>query len=305
MTNYDTALETQHDIRILVADDYEINQELALLILQNAGYQVEVVENGLRAVETYQNDHFDLILMDIRMPLMDGYEATKRIRIWESGLRPGEGIGAHATDGKQNSIGNNSNSISKIRMPHAKIKQVPIIAMTGDAAESVYDTCLKIGMNDCVGKPLQRDQLLSVVKEWSVTGSKMPQNYTEIANACLTPQTFSDNQPPLDLDKAIKDFLGKRNILFGALETFIDSVKQRIVTIRHACSVNDHETIAAAAHGIKGGAANLTANQLADLASQLEEAAGRPMPEQVGDLVDRIEEQFRQLEQYFHQNCIL
>jgi CheY-like chemotaxis protein len=99
--------------------------------------------------------------------------------------------------------------------------------------------------------------------------------------------------------------LGKKGILFGALETFIDSVRDKIATIRQACCVKDYEGIAAAAHGIKGGAANLTANRLADLASDLEEAANRHVPERVGGLVDGIEEEFHQLEQYCRQNDIL
>jgi len=317
MTKHDTAPNTQQDIRILVADDYEINLKLALQILQNAGFHVEVVENGQQAVEAYQKNHFDLILMDIRMPLMDGYEATKRIRNWEGGLRPlravgsiyepeaGEAIGTYAPEGMRNKIGNNPDSISEIHFPHSEFKQVPIIAMTGDAADSVLDTCRKKGMNDCIGKPLQRNRLLSVVQEWTIAGSKIAHNEPKLTKSGLAPKTASDNQPPLDLEKAIDDFLGKKDILFGALEAFINSVRDRIIAIRQACSVKDHKAVAAAAHGIKGGAANLTANRLADLASELEEAAGSQMPEQVGDLVDKIEEQFQQLEQFSHQNCIL
>lgn len=317
MTNHDTAPDTHQGVRILVADDYEINQKLAHLILQSADYYVDIVENGQQAVEAYQHNHFDLILMDIQMPLMNGYEAAKRIRNWEGGLQPlravdsiyepeaGEAIGACAPEGGRNRIGNNSDPVSKIRTPSSAFKQVPIIAMTGDAVESVLETCRKKGMNDCIGKPLQKDQLLSVVQEWTIAGSNIRHNDSGISPSGRSHQTSSDTQPPLDLEKAINEFLGKKDILFGALEAFINSVRDRIATIRQACAVKDHEAIAAAAHGIKGGAANLTANRLADLASELEEAASTAIPEKVSGMVDEIEEQFLQLEKFSHQNCIL
>ena len=291
MTKHDATPGISQKIRILVADDYEINQKLALLILKNAGYQAEIVENGQQAMEIYQKSHFDLILMDIQMPLMDGYEATKRIRNWE--------------DERRNGTGKNSESISDTHLPDTALKQIPIIAMTGDATENAIKTCRKKGMNDCIGKPLQRDQLLSAVQRWSIAGSNAPHNKSEMTTSGHSYRNPQDDQPPLDLKKAVDKFLGKKDILYGALEALINSVRDRIITIRQACSVRDHEAIAAAAHGIKGGAANLTADRLADLASKLEEVADRQVPEQAIGLVDKIEEQLQQLEHYFNQNCIL
>ena len=183
MSRDDTARDTRQNIRILVADDYDINQKLAHFILQNAGYQVEIVENGLQAVETYQNNPFDLILMDIRMPLMDGYEATKRIRHWEGQ--------------KQNNIGGGPDSFFETSRTQASFKQVPIIAMTGDDAECVRATCRKKGMNDCIGKPLKKDRLLSVVQNWTIAGSNIRHNNIEIASHALSPQTASDHHPPV------------------------------------------------------------------------------------------------------------
>ena len=163
MTKHDTTPDPLQGNRILVVDDIEVNQHLALLILEDAGYQVDIVKNGQQAVETYQQNHFDLILMDIQMPLMDGYEATEKIRNLESE--------------RLNKIGNNSDSISKIHVPHSAFKQVPIIAMTGDVAESTLDNCRKKGMNGCIAKPLQRDRLLAAVTDDEFcTGIRQPDN---------------------------------------------------------------------------------------------------------------------------------
>ena len=122
------APETHVGGRILLAEDNEINALLATTILEEAGYTVEAVINGREAVDAARRGGFDLILMDVQMPVMDGLQATRQIRA----------MGGHA-------------------------QTVPIVALTANAMRSDQDICLEAGMNDFVSKPLDPDGFLNTV----------------------------------------------------------------------------------------------------------------------------------------------
>ena len=117
--------------RILLAEDNEINALLATTILEEAGFSVEAVVNGAEAVEAAGRGGFDLILMDVQMPVMDGLQATREIRA--------------------------------LRGPAAS---VPIVALTANAMRSDQDACLGAGMNDFVSKPLDPDDFLGAVRRF-------------------------------------------------------------------------------------------------------------------------------------------
>ncbi|MBW2707255.1 MAG: response regulator [Deltaproteobacteria bacterium] len=247
MTNPDPAKSTQKQLRILVAEDNEINQKLIQRILQTAGYEVDMVDNGREAVEFASRNHYDFILMDLQMPLMDGYEATK---------------------------------------------------LTGSNPGAKMEKCLGLGMNDCIGKPLSRDQLLSLIKRWTTTES--------VGSACGKAQKkvgepIAENtsaRQPIDLDRALNEFLGEKKVLNGILKEFTIKVRSQIRSIRQAFLSLDFTEIAKEAHSIKGGAANLTANKVAGMASALEKAAGLQQVDLVKNLAGELEDQFQLLENY-------
>jgi two-component system sensor histidine kinase/response regulator len=116
--------------RILLVEDSKANQMLAARIIEKAGYEFELASNGVEAVAQFTKKTFDLILMDIEMPEMDGFQATTEIRRIE-------------TD-----------------------KQTPIIALTAHAIQGYHERCLAFGMNDYLTKPLRREQLLSVIERY-------------------------------------------------------------------------------------------------------------------------------------------
>ncbi|WP_196140115.1 response regulator [Aliikangiella sp. G2MR2-5] len=117
--------------KILVAEDDFANQRVATLFLKKLGYQVDIAENGQTAVSLASENTYALILMDCQMPVMDGFEATRKIRV-EQGPN----------------------------------QQVPIIALTANVVCGINGECEKAGMNDILNKPVQLEQMKSMLERW-------------------------------------------------------------------------------------------------------------------------------------------
>ena len=125
--------------------------------MPGAGSFVDLADNGKIAVDAFNKKHYDLILMDIQMPMMDGYEATRRIRECEKERK------AQSSRLKETE----SVELSAHSMQHpADARRAPIIAMTAHAAKSDRERCLQVGMNDYITKPFRRKELLNIVIKW-------------------------------------------------------------------------------------------------------------------------------------------
>ncbi|HNX19260.1 MAG TPA: response regulator, partial [Acidobacteriota bacterium] len=127
-------------LRVLLAEDHPVNQKLVVRLLEKVGHSVAVAANGRLAVEAWEREPFDVILMDVQMPEMDGFEATLRIRAAE-----------HGTD-----------------------RHIPIIAMTAHAMKRDRDGCLAVGMDGYVAKPVQAVELFELIDAIVVRGETMP-----------------------------------------------------------------------------------------------------------------------------------
>src|SRR5210317_979761 len=139
------ALENIQGARVLLVEDNEINQQVAKEILEGAGLNVSLANNGQEAVNAVKENNYDAVLMDVQMPVMDGYTATKTTRKWEGGMR---------NKGKA---------------------QIPIIAMTAHAMAGDEDKSLQAGMNGHVTKPIDPDQLFAALQKWIKPSEKRVQ----------------------------------------------------------------------------------------------------------------------------------
>jgi signal transduction histidine kinase/DNA-binding response OmpR family regulator len=303
VTRHTIAEEHRKELCILLVEDYPTNQHVAMEHLSGAGYQVDLAEDGQQAVEAHRQKDYDLILMDIQMPLMDGYAATKEIRNHEATTR-------------QQRAENNTQS-SKVSGVDVLVGsgRVPVIAMTAHALEDCRKRCLEAEMDDFITKPLRRKELLVMVDKWMMrrresmaepgfeettgnvpeTGAPVNTNEFEQDQAI---EKVIDVEAPINFEKAVEEFMGKKAVLMRVLKGFLDNVNNQIRTIRQAISEGNAEVLGKEAHSIKGGAANLTANELSRSALELEKIGKSGSLEGGVEALKKFENDFFNLQAY-------
>ncbi|MCI0485999.1 MAG: PAS domain S-box protein [Blastocatellia bacterium] len=211
---------------VLLAEDNKVNQMLAVRLLEKEGHRVVVAANGREAVTAFERDDFDLILMDVQMPEMNGYEATAAIRETE------KATGGH----------------------------IPIIAMTAHAMKGDRERCLEAGMDGYVSKPIKPGELFEAIEESFSIGSAQ-------ANSL---QSVSPVEEVFDRQEALSRVDGDMDLLLELMELFFEGCPSQLSTMREAIARSDGETIAEAAHSLKGAAGNLGANAAYEAAKKLE-----------------------------------
>ncbi len=140
--------------RILVVDDHNVNQQLAVMMIERLGYKVDIAANGKEAVEACTTKPYALVFMDCQMPVMDGYDATKKIREAESKKREGLDVRGEPEGA------NPTNAI-----PHTS-DYVPIVAMTANIEPENRGKCLQAGMDDYLAKPVRPEGFSEIFAKW-------------------------------------------------------------------------------------------------------------------------------------------
>jgi light-regulated signal transduction histidine kinase (bacteriophytochrome)/DNA-binding NarL/FixJ family response regulator len=243
--------------RILVAEDNSTNREVALGMLRQFGLRADAVANGAEAISTLESIPYDLVLIDMRMPVMDGIEAARQIR------NPRSAVLNH---------------------------DIPIIALTANAMESDRDSCLAAGMNDFVPKPILKAVLRAALNRWLPTGDAAIPTATRQVVPSIT-----GKEETLIFDRAgvLRRLEGDNGLAQIVFSAFFEDMPGQIEALKYLVKSGDASGAARQAHSIRGAAANAGGERLRALASEMEKAADAGDLLFIAIRMDELELQFR------------
>jgi signal transduction histidine kinase/DNA-binding response OmpR family regulator/CHASE3 domain sensor protein len=221
--------------RVLLVEDNDLNQEVAMELLRDVGFVVDLAENGEIALHKIKEAAYDLVLMDMQMPVMDGITATQEIR----------------------------------KLP--RFANLPIVAMTANAMAGDRQRCLDAGMNDHVAKPVETEDLWQALLRWIKPRNTLS-NTVFPAPAILDFSEIPADIAGLDIETGLRRVLGKKPLYLSMLRKFVAGQKNAVAAIRAAFESGDLETAERLAHTTKGVAGNVGAALVQELASELEQA---------------------------------
>ncbi|GMV04713.1 MAG: hypothetical protein AMXMBFR53_09930 [Gemmatimonadota bacterium] len=239
----DTILRVAGKARILLAEDNPVNQQVAVALLKRRGHEVIAVTDGKQAVEAAQRDRFDLVLMDIQMPEMDGLEATRRIRRF------------------------------------ADAETLPVVALTAHAFAEERERSRVAGMNDFLAKPFRPEDLYDLVDRWARVRGPEEDDQAGAEPAAQdetgegdTMQGGRQEGPPVDLEgfRAVMREAGVEDVVDTTLEIYIGDAPGIFASIAAAVEAGDAETVRKAAHSLKSASGNIRANRLYEMLQAME-----------------------------------
>ncbi len=217
--------------RILLVEDNIVNQNVAIKILSKAGFKADVTANGLEAVELLRKSAYEVVFMDCQMPVIDGYETTRRIRQLQG-----------------------------------KAGKTTIVAMTANAMQGDRQKCLDAGMDDYISKPITPKSLFDVLNKW--LNSKFMETKTNTEKPVKGREI--DNKTIFDKDEAVKRMGNDIDFLIELTDQFFKVCPKFVNNIKTSIEQGDSAALAASAHTLKGTVAEFSAKSSFELALKLE-----------------------------------
>ena len=256
------ALEAIAGARILVVEDNPVNQEVMLELLRQAHFTADLAENGRIALTMLETYDYDLVLMDMQMPVMGGVEATREF----------------------------------MRLPGPN--KPPIVAMTANAMLSDRDACLDAGMCDFLTKPIEPDLLWQALVKW--IPPRPPHFHVATTSSPALPvaagAAFDPGVPGIDAASALRRMMGNQGLYINALRLFCSQQEGVADAVRRALDTGDMEGARRLVHTLKGGAGTIGAAELVAQAAALEaEIAAHQSRHRLDPAIDTLESNLRQL----------
>jgi PAS domain S-box-containing protein len=258
-------------LTILVAEDNPVNQKLAVRLLEKLGHSVHLVENGQEAVDAVKDRRFDVLLLDVQMPVMGGLAACAAIREWER---------------------------------RTSAARIPIVAMTAHAMQGDRERCLDAGMEGYISKPIDLGALTSTL-ESIVPAASRP------ASAAPAAASSAEAESPLDLALALERLDNDRELLCDVIGIFATECPKSVAQLEAALQAGDSEKVYQLAHRFKGSAGSLAAQRAMSLGSALEAAGrsgdldkARRIFTQLKEEIDRLMPQLAGTVEFFRKEGV-
>jgi CheY-like chemotaxis protein len=245
-------------LSVLLVEDTPANQKVVTSVLSKRGHAVTIAHNGREAVELFRKHTFDVVLMDIQMPIMDGFQATAAIR---------------------EQVANRD-------------EMTPIVAMTAHAMRGDREKCLEAGMNAYIAKPIDVHQLIELVESFTVEAHNNPSAAEKHSDDGLRD---THKVGVIDLEGTIQRLAGDTD-LFREFITYFDEDSPKLLdSLRVAITKNDATAVQRAAHSLKGLAANFGAEACVTAAQKLEVAGQTSELKDAASLLSRLEQEVARL----------
>jgi two-component system, sensor histidine kinase and response regulator len=248
--------------RILLVEDNITNQQVAIVLLKKLGLRADAVADGLEALEALRSIPYDLVLMDVQMPEMDGLTATKAIR--------------------------NPRSAGSPVINH----RIPIIAMTAHAMEDDWKQCLEAGMNDYLSKPVSPQALAEVLDKWLPKENGEEERSTHEFRRAKPVSEYLSSSVTFDKVGLLTRLMDDEGLARKVADGFLEDIPRQIEALKGYLEMGEAPQAERQAHSIKGASASMGGERLREVAFEMEKAAGVGDLVAAGELMTELEAQF-------------